>query len=54
MFDLLNDITDMVLEKFGEEAPLDDVIKYILDNTIPDTIDNVRVEYNEAAGVLDE
>ena len=54
LFDLQNEIADAVLEKFGAESPLDDVIKYILDNTIPDTIDNVRVEYNEAAGVLDE
>jgi hypothetical protein len=54
LFDLQNEIADEVLEKFGAESPLDDVIEYILDNTIPDTIDNVRAEYNEAAGVLDE
>ena len=54
LFNLQDDFAEAMFEKIGEKAPLDDIIEYVLENTVTDTIENVMAEYNEAAEVVDE
>ena len=51
---LENEVANNILKEFGANVPIDKAFEYIMDNVIPDSIDNVRKEYNSAAGIDNE